>query len=255
MFLNPSRLLRSIGIIVLLGLLLSVGFISTVSAQSPAPLESVNSQVSVNYPDTISLGMVFTAFFLMLGPVKIVVPFAQVTAGMEESAAVKVALRAIGFAVIIGIVAAFIGQRTLVSWEISLPALHLAAGIILFLVSLRSMLALYAPAQDTANSKTPHPNPALSPLAFPTILSPYGIAILILFLVISRNVVNDLYIFGIFLIVMLLNLATMRFARAIVRYGGTVLAILGAVIGVLLVALSVQMILDALRFMQVLPVP
>ena len=87
------------------------------------------------------------------------------------------------------------------------------------------------------------------------VLSPYGIAIFILFLAVSRNFVNDLYIFGIFLIVMLLNLATMRYARGIVRRGGTLLAILGAVIGVLLVALSVQMILDALRFMQVLPTP
>jgi multiple antibiotic resistance protein len=209
----------------------------------------------MNYPDTLSLGMVFTAFFLMLGPVKIVVPFAQVTAGMEQAAAVKVALRAIGFAILIGVVAAFIGQRTLMSWEISLSALHLAAGIILSLVALRSMLALYAPTQDTGMSKTPHPNPALSPLAFPTILSPYGIAIFILSLAVSRNLVNDLYIFGLFLIVMLLNLATMRYARAIVRHGGTLLAILGAVIGVLLVALSVQMILDALRYMQVLPTP
>ena len=255
MFINPSGLLRSTWILVVLGLLLSVGFVSKVSAHSPAPLEGVDMQVTVKYPDTLSLGMVFTAFFLMLGPVKIVVPFAQVTGGMEEATAVKVALRAIGFAVLIGIVAAFIGQRTLVSWEISLSALHLAAGIILSLVSLKSMLALYVPAQGTDTSKTPHPNPALSPLAFPTILSPYGIAIFILFLAVSRNFVNDLYIFGIFLIVMLLNLATMRYARAIVRRGGTLLAILGAVIGVLLVALSVQMILDALHFMQVLPTP
>jgi len=39
----------------------------------------------------------------------------------------------------------------------------------------------------------------------------------------------------------------------VVRRGGTFFAILGAVIGVLLVALSVQMILDALRYLQVLP--
>jgi hypothetical protein len=49
------------------------------------------------------------------------------------------------------------------------------------------------------------------------------------------------------------NLIAMRYARAIVRHGGGLLALPGAVLAVLQVGLSIQMILDALRFLQVLP--
>lgn len=230
-------------------------FVAAVSAQDPAPLASWNGQSAVSYPTTLDLGIVFTAFFLMLGPIKIFVPFVQATIGMEQAEARRVALKAVGYASVIGVVAALLGQRILVSWGISLPALHLAAGVILMLVALRNMIALYAPSQDMSKSTTPPSNPALAPLAFPTILSPYGIAIFILFLAVSRDLLNDFIIFGIFLAVMLLNLLSMRYAQAIVKRGGTLFAILGAVIGVLLVALAVQMILDALRYMQVLPIP
>ena len=52
---------------------------------------------------------------------------------------------------------------------------------------------------------------------------------------------------------MVLHLVVMWYARAIVRHGGTVPAILGFVLGVLQVALATQMTLEALRSKHVLP--
>jgi multiple antibiotic resistance protein len=254
MFRNP-KFVRSIGVIGILSWLLLVAFVGSAAAQRPVPPLHVNTAGNTNYPEAVNLGMVFTAFCLMLGPIKIFVPYVQVTAGLGEAEARRVARRAVVYACIIGIAAAFIGQRMLVSWGISLPALHLAAGVVLLLVALRNMVALYAPDRDVSKPATTPSNPALAPLAYPTILAPYGIAIFILFLAVSRDVVNDLFIFGLFLVVMILNWVSMRYAHAVVRRGGTLFAILGAVIGVLLVALSVQMILDALRYLQVLPSP
>lgn len=202
-------------------------------------------QVSVG-EGTLTFGMVFTAFFVMLGPVKIIAPFAKFTAGMEEGAARRLALEATGIACAGGIVAAIFGQRILASWDISLNALRLAAGLVLLLVALRATLDQYAPPQEAPTAEG-RGNLAFSPLAFPMILTPYGLAILILILAVFGGLERDAAVFAIFLLVMLLDLAVMWFARAIMRRGRWILALFGAVLVVMQVALAIELILDALR--------
>lgn len=202
-------------------------------------------QVSVG-EGTLTFGMVFTAFFVMLGPVKIIAPFAKLTAGMEEGAARRLALEATGIACAGGIVASIFGQRILASWDISLNALRLAAGLVLLLVALRATLDQYAPPREAPTAEG-RGNLAFSPLAFPIILTPYGLTILILILAVFGGLERDAAVFAIFLLVMLLDLAVMWFARAIVRRGGWILALFGAVLVVMQVALAVELILDALR--------
>ena len=206
----------------------------------------------VNITQHLTLGMIFTAFFVMLGPGKLIAPFAHLTAGLEEAAARRLGLRAIGIACAGGVVAAVLGQRVLVTWRISYAALLLAAGIVLFMVALKTMLARYATPAATAPVALP-PHPALSPLAVPLILSPYGVAAFILILAVSQDLGREVLIFGLFLVVMLLNLAAMWYVRAIVRWGGGLLALVSAVLGVLQVALAIQFILDALRILHILP--
>lgn len=201
-------------------------------------------QVSVD--GALTFGMVFTAFFVMLGPVKIIAPFAKLTAGMEEGAARRLALHATGIACAGGIVAAIFGERILTNWGISLNALRLAAGLVLLLVALRSTLAQYGPPQEAPTTEG-RSNPAFTPLAFPIILTPYGLAILILILAVSGDLERDAAVFAIFLLVMLLDLGVMWFARDIVHRGGWALALFGAVLGVMQVALAVELMLDALR--------
>jgi multiple antibiotic resistance protein len=201
----------------------------------------------------LSLGMTFTAFLVMLGPVKLVAPFAALTAAMDEREARKLAARSILFACAGGAVAALVGVQTLTSWEIPPAVLHAAAGLILLLVALRTVLAQYEPAAEAPPASAPPRDVALSPLAFPTILAPHGIAIFILLLAISADPMKDAATLALFAVVMALNWTVMHFARPIVRRGGAALAILGAVLGVLQVALALKMIFDALRSMQVLP--
>jgi multiple antibiotic resistance protein len=217
------------------------------SSQAP-----VTSSTSGAGPTPLSLSMIFTAFMVMLGPVKVVAPFAKLTSGMDEAEARRIAGKAFGFACAGGLVAAVVGQNTLVSWGISPSTLHLAGGVVLLMVALRTVLEQYEPAA-AAPTAVGSRNIALSPLTFPTILTPHGIAILILLLAVTRDATRDAYIMGLFLVVMVLNWVVMWFARPIVRRGAIGLAILGAVLGVLQVALAVQIMLDALRSMHVLP--
>ncbi len=95
-------------------------------------------------------------------------------------------------------------------------------------------------------------NVALSPLAFPTIVTPYGIAALVVFLALSQNVENRLTIGAIVVAIMLLNLIVMLVTRRLLPVLALVLPILGAVVGVVQVALGLQIINNSLRAMALL---
>jgi multiple antibiotic resistance protein len=197
--------------------------------------------------------MYFTAFFVMLGPVKLIAPFAHLTADLEVRAARRLALEGVGIACVGGVVAAAMGQRALAAWGVSRATLLLAAGIVLFVVALTRTIASYAPPVTAPRPGFLPPHAAMSPLAVPLILTPYGIATFILILSVAHDLERQLVIFGLFLIIMLLDLAVMWFVRPIVRWGGGLLALVGSVLGVLQVALGLQLGLEALGLLHILP--
>ena len=87
----------------------------------------------------------------------------------------------------------------------------------------------------------------MTPLAFPTIVTPYGIATLVVVLALAADMQSRLIIGAIVLAIMLLNLVVMIMTRHILRVLGVLLPILGAVLGVIQVALGLQIISNALR--------
>lgn len=195
------------------------------------------------------IAQIFTFLFLMLGPFKIIGPFTSITKGADVALTRQIALQAILFSSLALLVAAFIGEFILARYGIPLPVLSLSAGIILFLVALQSVLQQYAPPASRSEADTP-PTPnlkvALTPLAFPTIVTPYGIAALVVFLTFSADLQSRLMIGVIVFVIMLLNLIAMLTARHIGPVLGISLAILGAVIGVIQVALGLQIINNSL---------
>ena len=98
------------------GCLLLVAPHALVSAQSPVPPESGPPPASTSTTGGLSLSIIFTAFLVMLGPFKIVFPFATLTSGMEKAEACKIGLKAIGIACVGGLLAVIVGQKQLVPW-------------------------------------------------------------------------------------------------------------------------------------------
>lgn len=202
--------------------------------------------------DRLSLGMYLTAFFVMLGPLKLIAPFAHLTAGMTSRDAHRLALKGVSLACAGGAIAAILGQRALANWRIERATLLLAAGLVLFVVALRAVTST-APRVRPTPPDIPPPYPALSPLAVPLILTPYGIATFILILAVTHDLQRQLVVFGLFLVVMLLDLLAMWHVQWIFRWGGGILALVGSVLGVLQVALGLQLMLEALGKLHVLP--
>lgn len=198
----------------------------------------------------LGFGQIFTLLFVTLGPLKLLGPFVKLTHDMAASAMKKTALLSFLIAVIAVLFGGFLGRALLSNWQVSIPAMYLAGGIIFALVGLRLVLEQY----ETAPGPTPPPISAPGPLAaamhvtFPSIATPYGIAAVVIMLANSPDAARTQRVVLVLLAVMALNLAAMLFARSIMR--GVVLIglqILGAVLGVLQVALAIEMILRALR--------
>ena len=198
------------------------------------------------------VGHVFTFLFLMLGPFKIIGPFAKITKGADAATTRKIALWGAGFASLALAFAAILGERMLASYGIPLPVLALAAGIILFLVALLGVVQQFtsdSPHGEAAAAANPVPamKLALTQLAFPTIVTPYGIAALVVFMALASDLQGRLTIGAILLGIMLLNLMVMLVTKRILPVLGLVLPILGAVLGVVQVALGLQIINNSLR--------
>ena len=202
----------------------------------------------------IGYGAIFTLFFITLGPLKILGPFAQLTKEADEATMRKIAVRAFVLAVIAVVAGGFAGRVLLENWGISASAMLLAGGIIFALVGLNLVLQQYQPAHPAPPPLPATPMAAAMRITFPTVVTPYGIAALIVVLTNSRDAGRTGTIFALLLAVMVLNLLTMLYARRIM--GGVtvmVLQIVGAVLGVLQVAVAVEMIFRALHELGVLP--
>ena len=114
--------------------------------------------------DPFSPGKVFTFLFVMIGPLKVIGPFAKMTAGWDRGLKRRLAFQAIVIAAIGAFAAATIGSRLLQKWGISLGALLLTTGIVLFLVAIRVVMEQYEPVVQ--NEKTHGPS-ATGPPAWP----------------------------------------------------------------------------------------
>jgi len=197
---------------------------------------------------TVTITEMFAFLFLMLGPIKILGPFVQMTRGSDAAFAKRRAIRAFIFSCLALAFAAVIGERSMRKYHISVPVLAIAAGIILFLVALQTVMHQFDSSGAAAKHEyEPSLRLAISPLAFPTIVTPYGVAAVIVFMTLTPDFVTRSEIFLVLLGLMLLDLLAMLFAKPVLKYAGMPLQLLGTVLGIIQVALGVQVIVVGLR--------
>ena len=233
---TTSRITLCLTLALVTGLLLAAG--TAVAAEPEATL-------------SLGLSKIFTFFFLTLGPKTVIAPFARNTAGLEPAIRHRVALATTGISLLSIVIAATIGVRVLSNWGVSTGALLIAAGIILFLIALESIRDQYAPdpSPPAAGEKTTSVRRMAFNLAFPYVVSPYGVAVVILVLTSRPDSVPIGPIIAMLAGIMLLNLIVMLNSPAIARsaYIAPAFAVVGAVLGVLQAALGVQAVLVGLR--------
>jgi multiple antibiotic resistance protein len=198
---------------------------------------------------------IFVLLFLMLGPIKILLPFVEMTRDTDAAFQRRLATRAILFSAAALTLAGLVGRSMLDNFNIPAPVLALTGGLVLFLVALQTVLHQFTgAAAPKPNAAAPGLHLAFSPLAYPTIVTPYGIAAVIVFVALAQDDLTlKLMVAEVIAAILILDWLAMLFANAILKWMGTVLQVFAVVLGVTQIALGLNVILQSLSLIGVLP--
>jgi multiple antibiotic resistance protein len=207
-----------------------------------------SAEAASGFQHAVPASKIFALLFLMIGPMKILAPFVMMTRGTDAHFRRQLATRAILFSAAALTVAGLLGQRMLRNFDIPLQMLALTGGLVLFLVALQTLLEQFKRPEAPRGDPTP-PSLAMasSPLAFPIIVTPYGIAAMIIFVaLVEGDPAAQLTIAGLVALILAMNWMAMLYAHAILKYAGTALQVFAVVLGVTQVALGLMIILQSL---------
>ena len=196
--------------------------------------------------DVRLFGEVFITLFVIMDPPGTVPIFLGLTGSMTVRQRTRAARQAI--LVAFGVIVAFalFGQELLEYMHISLPALQASGGLLLLLVA---MELLTGKMEDPAPSGNGSVNVALVPLGTPLLAGPGAIVATMVFVSESRESWSDWVSIGLGVVAVHLCLyLSMRFANVIHRVlkdSGVILV--SRIAGLLLAAIAVQLVADAVR--------
>lgn len=200
------------------------------------------------------LSFVFTIFFMLLGPVKLLPAFSQVARGRDNHFQRTLAIRTILITAVMVAFVALAGETFVQKYHISIDGVEIAGGLVLLLAALNTIFGKVTPVAVNENA-TPI-QIAISPLATPIIVPPAGVAAILIFIMLEPAYPGIKQAVAIALaIILALDFLVMFFNSWIMRTPGLTpaLQLLGAVLVFMQVALAVETILDALRHLAVIP--
>jgi multiple antibiotic resistance protein len=195
----------------------------------------------------ITPAFIFTIFMITLGPIKTVPAFFAMSEGQPPEAARVLAIKGMIVATAVSLLIALVMTGVAASWRVSLDDFRIAGGILLFAAS-REMIGQFN-RPTLPPSAAPPKHPAVTPLAIPTIVTPWGVTAILIFIELADGDSKMLaIIIGILLLVMLLNLIGMLLARRIIALVGIIaFQVMGWIFAVLQAGLAVDAVVTSLR--------
>lgn len=193
----------------------------------------------------------FVTLFVVVDPVGVAVVTGGLTHGLSEELRHSIAWRGTALAAAILILFAFGGEALLRALGISLPALRIAGGLLLFLLSIDMVFARPSgirnptgPEQAEANQRN---DVAVFPLAFPLLAGPGALTSVVLLMARADTAVEIAIVVGSLALVLLLAFLALYFTNRLTGLLGVTGAnVVGRIAGVILAALAAQFVLDGL---------
>ena len=205
--------------------------------------------------------LIFDLFMILLigmGPKIALVPFLDLTKGMDGDTQKKVARRMVQTAVVTALILVVLGGILMRLLHFSQGALNIAGGIVLLLLALHMLVSPGKEDHHEEASGRDAMQMALYPLAVPYLLNPAGIAVLVIASGdIASGDANPLVMLGILIGLVLLmgalDIAVFTNLDKLSKHlDPSRLAVTEAVFGVLLAALAVQLMLDGLHVLGII---
>ena len=189
--------------------------------------------------DILSAGL---TLLLIMDPLGNIPVFLSVLKKVEnESRKRKILIRELAIALIVLLVFLFVGQYFLQWLNLRKEAVHIAGGIVLFLIALRMIF----PTEKGVMGDLPEGEPFIVPLAVPLLAGPSTLAMLILLARSQPDRIFDwlIAVLGAWGVTSLIILSSTSFHKILGNRG---LMAVEKLMGMVLVAISVQMLLDGI---------
>jgi multiple antibiotic resistance protein len=198
----------------------------------------------------IDFYLIFDMFLLLLigmGPKIALVPFLELTQGMDSQTQKQLANRMVRTAVGTALFLVILGWFLMRLLHFTPGAANVAGGIVLLLLALHMLISPGKSDHQEKGSDRSIMQLAVYPLAVPYLLNPAGIAALV---IASDDVDSILYgavLIGLVLLVGAVDFAVFRNMDKLAKHlDPSRLAVTEAIFGVLLAALAVQLMVDGL---------
>jgi len=193
----------------------------------------------------------FIALFVIIDPIGIAPVFAALTHGSTAKHQRVMAFKGVFIGTLILMFFAFMGKPFLGALGISLDALRIAGGLMLFIIALEMVFEKRtARKQEAAEKLDEHfDDISVFPIALPMLAGPGAItAIMLAVADAGSNTTAQLAVTAALVVVMLISLVVFLAAGPVMKLlGPTVKAVLTRLLGVILAALATQFVLDGLR--------
>lgn len=193
----------------------------------------------------------FVTLWVVIDPIGTVPVFIAVTAAVDAANRRKVALQAA--LVSAGVLLFFLvfGQLLIDALDIGLNSFKVAGGLILFLFALTMIFGESKPEQDSHLSEAEaadKPNPAIFPLAVPSLASPGAMLAVVMLTDNNRFSFSEQVVTaGVMLSVVVCAFVLMLFAGPIIRViGHSGSAIVSRVMGMILASVAANTVLSAM---------
>jgi multiple antibiotic resistance protein len=186
----------------------------------------------------LSAVQIFALFFLVLGPMRLMKLFLINTESLSEVKVRALAMHSIACAAVALTICGFAGKLFLQTWRIPIPIFAITAGVIFSLSAFGIILGIKEKALEKGVSEITG-----SLVSTSMIITPFGIATLVILLSMSRDIYRTAEIFAALYAVLVIDFLTMYFVRKIGKKSGeSALQIPSVVLGVMQAALAFNLI-------------
>ena len=199
---------------------------------------------------------IFTIFFMLIGPIKLIPLLAGVTRGADVQFKRDVAVRAAVIAAAVCAVVALAGEMLLGRYRISLDAVRITGGLVLLISALQVIFQKAQPSSPGSGTPTAI-QIAVAPVAIPGIVPPAGVAAILIFMLLAPQYPGMTHAVVISLaIIMALDFLVMYFIDTVMKTPGLmiILTVLGSVLIFVQASLAIQMILNAFKSLGVIQI-
>ena len=188
----------------------------------------------------------FLVLLIGVGPKLALVPFVELTAGLEPAMRSRVRRKMLTTAATVAVILMVLGELLRALLHFTIGSLSIAGGVILLVLAVWMVLGPPTSGGHNTGEKDPM-QLALFPLAVPYLLNPVGIVGLITISAEAKSLSVFAVEFGILAVVLLLDVVVFRWANRVSdRLDENRMLVTEKVFGFLIAAIAVQLVLDGL---------